>query len=526
MMGMNMIMEKVSDWTETKRGLYFILVFSAIMKISALIALSDKAINNDGLLYISAAQQFASGHFKEGLALYPMPLFSLLLTAVHFVVHSWVLAGRFLSSTALLMALIPLYMLTSELFNRKAAFWACLLFSLAPAPNIWSVDIIRGPAFVFFFAWAVFFAQRSIRSIKLTDFLLTVLFAGISILLRIEGVIFIPFYVFFIIGLAVVKPRERIALFKNILIWIAFLILGFLIFIVFLGPERVYFNRMDQVVLEAQNIFNFKFLDNYHRIYQELKAFEDSSPFTGIGKQNIIAITRHHMSILYLLGLIEGLIKVLFPLFIIPLYLGFKRPFFRNQVLILALVTSYLLMAYCYAIKVDFVRARFLLAPAFLLYPWIGAGMERIFAFVKNSSRPKTFAFVFALIFFITPISKTVHSFGTHDSVIIESGEWLAGQSGFNNAKIVTNERRILFYAGRETYSDRENRVKMYGSSRSDFTGIEKLAKKNQADVIIIRTSVRRKDMIPEFKYFKKIREFVGKKKIAVIYYSPDYLNF
>jgi len=175
-----MIMEKVSNWTETKKGLYFILGFSAIIKISALIALSDKAINNDGLLYISAAQQFASGHFKEGLALYPMPLFSLLITAVHFVVHNWVLAGRFLSSTALLMALIPLYMLTSELFNRKAAFWACLLFSLAPEPNILAVDIIRGPIFLFLFAWTIYFAQRSIKSAKLTDLLLTVLSSYLS----------------------------------------------------------------------------------------------------------------------------------------------------------------------------------------------------------------------------------------------------------------------------------------------------------------------------------------------------------
>jgi len=526
MMGMNMIMEKVSDWTETKRGLYFILGFSAIIKISALIALSDKAINNDGLLYISAAQQFASGNFKEGLALYPMPLFSLLITAVHFVVHNWVLAARFLSSAALLMALIPLYMLTSELFNRKAAFWACLLFSLAPAPNIWAADIIRGSAFVFFFAWAAFFAQRSIRSIKLTDFLLTVLFTGISIFIRIEGVIFIPFYVLFIIGLAVVKPRERIALFKNILIWIAFPFLGFLIFIVFLGPERVYFNRMDQVILEAQNIFNFKFLDNYHRIYQELKALEESSPFTAYGKQNFIAITRHYMSIIYLLGLLEGLIKVLFPFFIIPLYYGFKRPFFRNQVLILVFVASYLLMVYCYAIKVDFVRARFLLAPAFLLYPWIGAGIQRIFAFVKNSSRPKVFAFVFALIFLIAPIGKTVNSFGKHDNVIIKTGEWLAEQPGFSSAKIVTNDMRILFYAGRATYADRGNSFELYDSLHSDFTGIEKLAERFKADVIIIITSVKKKDTMSELKYFKKIKEFAGKKKITAIYYSPDILNF
>ncbi|MCD4664267.1 MAG: glycosyltransferase family 39 protein [Bacteroidales bacterium] len=522
-MEINSVIEKISDLTETKGVVYFVFGLSAIIKISILIALSDKAINNDGLLYISAAQQFASGYFKEGLALYPMPLFSLLITAVHFVVHNWVVAGRFLSSTALLMALIPLYMLTSELFNRKAAFWACFLFSLAPVPNIWAVDIIRGPMFLFFFAWTIYFAQLSIKSAKLADLLLTVLFAWISILFRIEGIIFIPFYLLFLIGLAMVKPQERNALFKRILIWIAFPLIVLMIFIVFLGPEKMYFNRIDQAVIEAQNIFNFRFLDNYHRIYQGLKDLEGSSPFAGHGKQNLIAITRHYMSIIYLLGLLEGLIKVLFPLFVIPLYCGFKRPLSRNQVLILAFVASYLLMVYCYAIKVDFVRARFLFVPAFILYPWIGAGMERIFAVVNNSSRPKVFAFVFALIFLIAPISKTAYSFGKHDNVIVKSGEWLAGQPGFNNAKIVTNEMRILFYAGRETYADRGNSFEIYGSSHSDFTGIDKLAEKIQADVIIIITSVKKKDTMPELKYFKKIREFVGKKRIAVIFYSPDF---
>ncbi len=82
-MEINSIMEKVSDLTETKKGLFFVIGFSAIIKVSVLIALSDKAINNDGLLYISAAQQFASGHFKEGLAIYPMPFYC-------FINHSFV----------------------------------------------------------------------------------------------------------------------------------------------------------------------------------------------------------------------------------------------------------------------------------------------------------------------------------------------------------------------------------------------------------------------------------------------------
>ena len=525
MMGMNMIMEKVSDWTETKRGLYFILGFSAIIKISALIALSDKAINNDGLLYISAAQQFASGHIKEGLAIYQMPLFPLLITAVHFVVHNWVFAARLVSSAALVMALIPLYMLTSELFNRKAAFWACLLFSIAPAPNIWAADIIRGPAFVFFLAWAAFFAQRSIQSIKPTDFLLTFFFIGISILFRIEGLIFIPFYIFFIIGLAIVKPQERIALFKNILVWIVILILVFLIFYLVIGPEGAYFNRMDKVVHEVQKIFNLRYLDNYHQIYQELKTLEDSSPFTGHGKQNLIAITRHYMSIIYFLGLLEGLIKVLFPFFIIPLYCGFKRPFFRNQVFIIAFVTSYLLMVYFYSIRSDFISKRFLFAPAFLLYPWIGAGMERMFVSLKKSSKPKIIAFVFAFIFLLVPVGEVVNSCMKNDIVISRAGKWLAKEKKFQNAKIITTDLRIPFYAGRELYSSSEKGLLKYDNSRQDYTDMEQFAVAKQADLIIIRISKKEKNILPVFKHFIKIKEFYGKKRIVVIYSSKEFFG-
>jgi len=88
-MEINSVMEKVSDLTETKKGLFFLLGLSAVIKVLLLIALSGKAINNDGLLYISAAQQFASGHFREGLALYPMPLYSFFITIVHFLISDW-----------------------------------------------------------------------------------------------------------------------------------------------------------------------------------------------------------------------------------------------------------------------------------------------------------------------------------------------------------------------------------------------------------------------------------------------------
>jgi len=152
-MEINKTIEKISDLTETKKGLFFVLGLSAVMKVSILIALSGKAINNDGLLYISAAQQFASGHFKEGLALYPMPLYSFFITIVHFLISDWVLAARLISLLFLVLTIIPLYLVSRDLFDNRIAFWGCLAFALAPLPNSWVAYATRGPVFIFFFAW-------------------------------------------------------------------------------------------------------------------------------------------------------------------------------------------------------------------------------------------------------------------------------------------------------------------------------------------------------------------------------------
>ncbi|MCD4664065.1 MAG: hypothetical protein K8R68_02265, partial [Bacteroidales bacterium] len=351
-------------------------------------------------------------------------------------------------------------------------------------------------------AWAAFFAQRSIQSIKPIDFLLTILFAGISILFRIEGVIFIPLYIIFIIGLAIVKPLERIALFKNILLWTVSPLLIFIIFFAVIGPEGAYFNRMDRVVHEVKKIVSLKFIDNYHQIYQELKTLEDSSLFTGNGKQNIFAITRHYMCVIYLIGLLESLTKVIFPIFIIPLYYGFKRPFIRNQVLILVFVSSYLIMLYCYAIRSDLISKRFLFAPAFLLYPWIGAGMERMFISLKKFSNPKIKAAVFTFIFLLVPVGEVVNSCMKHDIVISRAGKWLAKETKFQNAKIITTDLRIPFYAGRKLYSSSEKSLLKYNNRHQDYIDMEQVAIAKQADLIIIRISKKEKNILPEFKHF------------------------
>ena len=521
---MNMIMEKVSDWTETKRGLYFILGFSAIIKISALIALSDKAINNDGLLYISAAQQFALGHFKEGLALYPMPLYSFLITIVHFLISDWVLAARFISLIFLILTIIPLYLISKDLFDKRIAFWGCLAFALAPLPTSWVVYVTRGPVFIFFFAWAVYFALKAIRLKKPGFFVLTAVFSWFSILLRLEGIIFIPAFFFFLLYFAILNLQEKNFFLKGILIWISFPVIILGILFVAMGAEGISFNRMEQVVQVLRDTANLSFLDNYRLIYDHLKQVENSPPFSG-AHYSFAENARNFMPVIYLLGFFKAFIKALFPLFIIPFFLGFKHSLTRSQILVLFIVVSFLLVFYYSLIVRDFISPRFLFIPSFLLFPWIGAGMERMVIFLKQSSKPKILSTVFIVIFILVPVGKIANSCEEHDNTISIAGKWLGKDPKFNNARIITNDLRIPFYAGRELYSSREKNLVKYKNSNHDYVDMEQFATANQADLIIIRLSKKEKNLLPAFKHFIKIKEFLGKKRIAVIFSSKEFFG-
>ena len=116
--------------------------------------------------------------------------------------------------------------------------------------------------------------------------------------------------------------------------------------------------------------------NNYHLLYEQLKALEDTSPFFN-DKQNFAEIARHYIFVIYCFGVIESYIKIIFPLFIIPLLWGVKHKLSRTRVYLLVLVILYLLMIYYSLLERDFIQKRFLFAAVFFSYPWIGLGLAQ-----------------------------------------------------------------------------------------------------------------------------------------------------
>ena len=504
-------------WSTTKRDL--ILLLSCSLAIKLTIALLTKAINHDGVIYITAAQEFAAGNFKEGLLIYRMPFYPLLLAFTHYIVRDWIVAARFISLFTSVLTIIPLYLLTKKFFAPSAAIWACLAFALTPLPNHLAVEVTRDSAFLFFFAWTIYFALQGIESQNFTSYFLAGICSTFAFLCRLEGIILFFCYITFLSYIALRNSEERGAIFKGILIYISFPV-------VFLSASSLvlqakvqhytgklkHFNRVSFLINQVKDLISLKFLENYFMIYEKLEVFEKNLPRRPPGL-NFAEIARHHMYAVYLLGVLESFIRAIFPPYVIALGFGLKNTKIRKHAFMVFLGGCYLLLLYHFIIRKDGLRVRIFLAPAFLVYPWIGVGLHRIVNYFRKGTWKWWLTTVFILVVGLSSIYESADILWKQDDVVIRAGEWIENRPALKRAKIITTDRRIPFYAGR-----RKNYKPYY---KSDFLAMEKLALDKSYDLLIIRKSRRYGDESPQLRQFESVRKFVGVKDVVTIYYSP-----
>lgn len=497
-------------WSTTQRDLLFLLLFSAILKTT--MALLMPAINHDGPLYIAAAQKIASGSLKEGIRSFHMPSYPLLIVFAHYIVPNWVVAAHLVSLFTSVFTIIPLYLLTRNSFGRESAVGACVVFTFIPLSNHLSVEVIKDPSFLFFFAWAVYFAQLAIESKKPTYFFLASLFSLFSILFRLEGIIIFIAYVPFLLFLVLRTSEHRIPLLKGMLVYLGFpmLIVAISVLILRAGWSSAF--RFGTVIQMVQDFINLKFLSNYMAIYKKLEVFETTLPQQGTVK-NFAEIAREYLFFIYLLGSLESFVKALFPLYLIPLGWGLWHSRMRKCSFVLFLAVSYFLMLYFLHLKLDSIRERFFLTLVFLLSPWVGVGLERLFDFIKRSSKPRILTAVCVLLLGILPIYKSVEVAWKQDNVFVKAGEWIGKVPEFQKATIISNDRRIAFYAGRQDYYD-------YHGGYDNLT-MEKFASAKGVDILIIKRSKRKRDKRVQLKLYREVKEFAGVKDIIYIYCSP-----
>jgi len=482
-----------------------ILFVSVAIKI--LFAIVDPVVNVDGVLYIAAAKQIAAKNFRAALEIYSMPFYPLLIALMQRLVQDWVWAARLISLITMVFAIFPLYLITRELFNQRAALWSCLVFTLVPLPNEWAMDVIRDPAFLFFFAWAVYFCMRVITRKKVIYCFPAAAFAWTAFLFRIEGIVLFFLVFFMFVGFLIRGHSEWKFWLQAIGAWFVLSVLaGGVLAGTALLTDTVSLNRLNEIGRELGNIGRLDFLDNYRTLYTELKKLEGIPPFSN-GNQNILNITRHYMAVIYMFGILEFMIRVLFPIFLIPLILGLSYRWEKKHGFVMVVVLIYLFMFYYSLIKRDFLEIRFVFVPVFLIYPWVGYGLDRIWIKVRKSARHKVTAVLFLVSFILIPLYKTGNSLFSQDAILREAGQWLAKVPEFADSRLATTDSRISFYA------DKKDDSVLYISDkkfRNNYAVIEKMALQDKAELIAQKV---RKGSGPfeGFVHYRIVKTFKGK---------------
>jgi hypothetical protein len=191
---------------------------------------------------------------------------------------------------------------------------------------------------------------------------------------------------------------------------------------------------------------------------------------------------------------------------LIPLFLGFGYRWEKKHGFVLTLMLIYLLLFYYSLIKRDILEIRFVFLPVFLLYPWVGNGLDRIWNRVKKSKRPRIIAVMFFTLFIMLPLYKTGNNIYCQDAVLREAGHWLAKIPEFADARLATTDSRISFYADKDDDSVLRISDKKL---RNKYAVVEKMALQDKAELIAEKV---RKGHGPfeGFGHYRVIKTFKG----------------
>jgi hypothetical protein len=180
--------------TTTQHGLRIALLMVLAACLLGAVSARTDILFADGLRYVSQAQRIESGAWRQGLTgSIDQPIYPLAIAATHScnrqqTPEAWQAAGQTASVVVGVLLVIPLYLVSLELFGAGAAWLAVVLFFGGPLTGHILADVLSEGTFLLFWLWGLWSALRFLRQGSFVWLPLVVLFSGLAYLTRPEGV--------------------------------------------------------------------------------------------------------------------------------------------------------------------------------------------------------------------------------------------------------------------------------------------------------------------------------------------------
>ena len=129
--------------------------------------------SRDSISYIRIAWQLENGPWRQVFPSspqhpgYPLAVLGMSLPVRHFLPddlpHAWQLSAQLVSALASVLLLVPMYFFGREVFDRRIAFWSCVLFQCLPTSGKIMSDALSDTLFLLFACSGLWLASLALR---------------------------------------------------------------------------------------------------------------------------------------------------------------------------------------------------------------------------------------------------------------------------------------------------------------------------------------------------------------------------
>ena len=186
----------------------------ASLALSAWCVFIGNVLNNDGVLYLRAAELLTRGEWHAAVAIYKWPFYSALVALVHQLTGlSFEHAGYTLSAALTALTVVMFISLVREVGgNGKVVVFAAAVILLHHSLNTYRPYVLRDPGYLAFYLTSLLMFIKDLKQPKWSRTLAWVGAMAAAMLFRIEGVVFLVALPFYRLWQQATRPSARFAL--------------------------------------------------------------------------------------------------------------------------------------------------------------------------------------------------------------------------------------------------------------------------------------------------------------------------
>jgi len=395
------------------------------------------------------AREFAAGDPAKALASVFSPLYPWIVSIIHRLIPDWELAGNIVSAILGSAAVVSVYLMTREAFERSdVALGAAVLVAIHPEMAAYSASVRTEAGFIFFLTMAVWLLIAGLKKERIALVAAAGLIGGLAYLYRTEAIGLLMFGVGFML-VAALWWRQWSS------IWpIAASTIFAVAFLVVASPYLIYLREATghwSVGREftAAMMYGMGTVAPDSLAWQRLGYSTSVSPFAPMFANPRLYLEKVGADFF---GSLYGFTQALGPLLSILLIVGL---WWRRRAIptnlgeaLLALLTAFYIVGFSFS----YTGARFMLHLIPFSFGWVMIGLvtmsEGLSRVTADRRFPRIPQYAPAIALALVLLPQTLWPIGYDMRGVRYAGEEIARRTGGKPGAVAARDGRFAYYAG------------------------------------------------------------------------------